>query len=102
METQISVMLLNSHAPLTTARPTVDAMVPVGGMHIYPPKSLPMDMQGFLDAATDGAIYFSLGKCANSFRGTPPVHTNHTLPYSHFRQQCAKQGDAGPDAAAIP
>lgn len=62
METQISVMLLNSHAPLTTARPTVDAMVPVGGMHIYPPKPLPADMQSFLDAATDGAIFFSLGK----------------------------------------
>ncbi|XP_070066402.1 UDP-glycosyltransferase UGT4 [Drosophila virilis] len=66
METQISVMLLNSHAPLTTARPTVDAMVPVGGMHIYPPKPLPMDMQSFLDAATDGAIYFSLGNNVQS------------------------------------
>lgn len=64
MERQISVMLLNSHAPLTTARPTVDAMVPVGGMHIYPPKALPQDMQSFLDAATDGAIFFSLGMCA--------------------------------------
>jgi len=64
METQISVMLLNSHAPLTTSRPTVDSMVPVGGMHIYPPKQLPHDMQSFLDGATDGAIFFSLGKCA--------------------------------------
>ncbi|XP_017866751.1 PREDICTED: UDP-glucuronosyltransferase 2B13 isoform X1 [Drosophila arizonae] len=66
METQISVMLLNSHAPLTTARPTVDAMVPVGGMHIYPPKPLPADMQSFLDAATEGAIFFSLGSNVQS------------------------------------
>lgn len=66
MERQISVMLLNSHAPLTTARPTVDAMVPVGGMHIYPPKPLPADMQAFLDGATEGAIFFSLGSNVQS------------------------------------
>ncbi|KAL7735229.1 hypothetical protein ACLKA6_016138 [Drosophila palustris] len=66
METQISVMLLNSHAPLTTSRPTVDSMVPVGGMHIYPTKQLPHDMQSFLDGATDGAIFFSLGNNVQS------------------------------------
>ncbi|KAH8269648.1 hypothetical protein KR018_012618 [Drosophila ironensis] len=66
MEREISVMLLNSHAPLTTARPTVDAMVPVGGMHIYPPKALPGDMQAFLDGATEGAIFFSLGSNVQS------------------------------------
>ncbi|XP_037716694.1 UDP-glycosyltransferase UGT5 [Drosophila subpulchrella] len=66
MEQEISVMLLNSHAPLTTARPTVDAMVSVGGMHIYPPKALPADMQAFLDGATEGAIFFSLGSNVQS------------------------------------
>jgi len=66
MEREISVMLLNSHAPLTTARPTVDAMVSVGGMHIYPPKALPADMQVFLDGATEGAIFFSLGSNVQS------------------------------------
>ncbi|XP_020804449.1 UDP-glucuronosyltransferase 2B20-like [Drosophila serrata] len=72
MERQISVMLLNSHAPLTTARPTVDAMVPVGGMHIYPPKALPQDMQDFLDGAGEaGAIYFSLGSNVQS-KDMPP------------------------------
>ncbi|XP_017033157.1 UDP-glycosyltransferase UGT5 [Drosophila kikkawai] len=72
MERQISVMLLNSHAPLTTARPTVDAMVPVGGMHLYPPKALPQDMQTFLDGAGEaGAIYFSLGSNVQS-KDMPP------------------------------
>ncbi|XP_002063665.3 UDP-glycosyltransferase UGT4 [Drosophila willistoni] len=66
MERQISAMLLNSHAPLTTARPTVDTMIPVGGMHIYPPKTLPPDMQSFLDGATDGVIFFSLGSNVQS------------------------------------
>ncbi|XP_017033093.1 UDP-glycosyltransferase UGT5 [Drosophila kikkawai] len=72
MERQISLMLLNGHAPMTTARPTVDAMVPVGGMHIYPPKALPQDMQAFLDGAGEaGAIYFSLGSNVQS-KDMPP------------------------------
>lgn len=72
MERQISVMLLNSHAPLTTARPTVDAMVPVGGMHIYPPKALPQDIQAFLDGAGEaGVIFFSLGSNVQS-KDMPP------------------------------
>lgn len=62
MEKNISVMLLNSHAPLTTSRPTITGMVPIGGMHIYPPKTLPQDIKTFLDGAENGAIYFSLGK----------------------------------------
>ncbi|KAH8254186.1 hypothetical protein KR032_008812 [Drosophila birchii] len=72
MERQISVMLVNSHGPMTTARPTVDAMVPVGGMHIYPPKALPQDMKAFLDGAGEaGAIYFSLGSNVQS-KDMPP------------------------------
>ncbi|XP_055838430.1 UDP-glycosyltransferase UGT5-like [Episyrphus balteatus] len=61
MERNVSLILLNSHAPITTPRPTITGMVPVGGLHIYPPKPLPADIKKFLDDATDGAIYFSLG-----------------------------------------
>lgn len=102
MERQISVMLLNSHAPLTTARPTVDAMVPVGGMHIYPPKALPQDMQSFLDAATDGAIFFSLGMCAQMrpVRRCVLTHLSIALSLPH-RQQCAEQGNAARHAAPL-
>ncbi|XP_032306981.1 UDP-glycosyltransferase UGT4-like [Drosophila ananassae] len=71
LEKETSVMLLNSHAPLTTARPTVDAFVSVGGMHIYPPKALPEDLQQFLDEAKEGAIYFSLGSNVQS-KDMPP------------------------------
>lgn len=66
MEKNLSAMLLNSFAPLTSARPTIEGMVPVGGMHIYPPKALPGDMQKFLDEAEHGAIYFSLGSNVES------------------------------------
>uniref|UniRef100_W8ASC2 UDP-glucuronosyltransferase 2B15 n=1 Tax=Ceratitis capitata TaxID=7213 RepID=W8ASC2_CERCA len=66
MEKNLSAMLLNSYAPITSARPTIDGLVPVGGMHIYPPKALPKDMQKFLDEAENGAIYFSLGSNVES------------------------------------
>ncbi|XP_055838426.1 UDP-glycosyltransferase UGT5-like [Episyrphus balteatus] len=66
MEKNISVMLLNSYVPLATPRPTVPGMIPIGGVHIYPPKTLPDDIKKFLDGATDGAIYFSLGSNVRS------------------------------------
>uniref|UniRef100_A0A1L8EGM8 UDP-glucuronosyltransferase n=1 Tax=Haematobia irritans TaxID=7368 RepID=A0A1L8EGM8_HAEIR len=66
MEKNISVMLLNSHLPLTSAIPLVPGMVSVGGMHIYPPKKLPQDIQDFVDNADHGVIYFSLGSNVQS------------------------------------
>ncbi|XP_037926212.1 UDP-glycosyltransferase UGT5-like isoform X1 [Hermetia illucens] len=61
MEKNISVILLNSHIPLTTPRPSVPGMIQVGGLHVKEPKPLPKDIKQFLDGAENGAIYFSLG-----------------------------------------
>ncbi|XP_055915997.1 UDP-glucosyltransferase 2-like [Eupeodes corollae] len=66
MTKNTSVLLLNSYVPLTSPRPTTLGMVEVGGMHIYPPKPLPAEMKAFLDGATHGAIYFSLGSQVKS------------------------------------
>ncbi|XP_055915994.1 UDP-glucosyltransferase 2-like [Eupeodes corollae] len=66
MKKNVSVLLLNSYTPLTSPRPTNMGMVEVGGMHIYPPKSLPAEIKAFLDGATHGAIYFSLGSQVKS------------------------------------
>ncbi|XP_050095496.1 UDP-glycosyltransferase UGT5-like [Anopheles aquasalis] len=61
LERQVSVILLNSYAPLTTARARVPGLVPVGGLHIKEPKRLPAELQTFVDEAEHGVIYFSLG-----------------------------------------
>ncbi|KFB51605.1 AGAP007374-PA-like protein [Anopheles sinensis] len=61
LERQVSVILLNSHLPLTTVRAKVPGLVQVGGLHIKPPKRLPDDLQKFIDEAKDGVIFFSLG-----------------------------------------
>lgn len=61
LERQVSVMLLNSYAPLTSTRAKVPGLIQVGGLHIKEPKPLPTDLQKFLDEAHEGAVYFSLG-----------------------------------------
>lgn len=63
LERNISAILLNSYMPLASSRPMAYNMIPVGGLHIQPPKALPEHLQKFLDGATHGAIYFSLGEC---------------------------------------
>ncbi|XP_049942919.1 UDP-glucosyltransferase 2-like isoform X2 [Schistocerca serialis cubense] len=66
LERNTSLLLLNSHFSFQYARPFVPNAVEVAGMHIRPPKKLPQDLQKFLDAATDGVIYFSLGSNVQS------------------------------------
>jgi len=47
---------------MTFPRPLVPALVEVGGMHVATSnKKLPTDIQQFLDDATEGAVYFSMG-----------------------------------------
>uniref|UniRef100_V5GU86 UDP-glucuronosyltransferase n=1 Tax=Anoplophora glabripennis TaxID=217634 RepID=V5GU86_ANOGL len=57
----ISLVLLNSHVSLFAPQPAVPCMVEIGGFHVEPPKKLPKDLQSFLDNATEGVIYFSMG-----------------------------------------
>ncbi|XP_036332574.1 UDP-glycosyltransferase UGT5-like [Rhagoletis pomonella] len=61
MEKNLSAIFINNHTPLAPAAPTIDSIINVGGLHIYPPKPLPTDLQKFLDEAEHGAIYFSFG-----------------------------------------
>ncbi|ERL83794.1 UDP-glycosyltransferase UGT5-like [Dendroctonus ponderosae] len=56
-----ALVLLNSHESLMEPVPLVPNMVHIGGYHIEPPKPLPDDLQQFMDKATDGVIYFSMG-----------------------------------------
>lgn len=61
-KTAISLVLLNNHFSISYPRPYVNAMIEVGGMHINRvPKALPPNIQSFMDNATDGVIYFSMG-----------------------------------------
>lgn len=67
LEASISVMLLNFHNAISKPRPQMPNQINIGGAHIKPkPKPLPKDIQQFLDGATNGAIYMSLGAFVQS------------------------------------
>lgn len=59
-------MLINSHVSTSPPRPSISGLVNVAGAHIQPAKPLPADIQRFLDGATEGAIFFSLGSYVQS------------------------------------
>ncbi|GAB0093834.1 UDP-glucuronosyltransferase [Sergentomyia squamirostris] len=60
--THVSLVLLNSHFSLSQPRPYLPNMIEIGGFHVNKkPKALPQDLQEFLDSATNGVIYFSMG-----------------------------------------
>ncbi|XP_050310241.1 UDP-glycosyltransferase UGT5-like [Anthonomus grandis grandis] len=57
----VSLVLTNGHESIHPAVPHVPNMIDIGGFHVNPPEKLPKDLKEFLDGATDGVIYFSLG-----------------------------------------
>lgn len=61
LQQNVSIIFVNSHRSLAPPRPSLPHIIDIGGSHIEPPKPLPSDIQQFLDAATDGAIYVSFG-----------------------------------------
>lgn len=72
LKKNISLVLLNSHFTLGFPRPYAPNMIEVGGLHISQDvKPLPNDLQTFLDGATNGAIYFSMGSNVKSAMFTP-------------------------------
>lgn len=65
---RISVIMVYTHRSISYPRPAMPNLINIGGAHIKPTKPLPNDIQTFLDGATDGAIFFSLGTFVKSSR----------------------------------
>ncbi|XP_046663501.1 UDP-glucosyltransferase 2-like [Homalodisca vitripennis] len=68
-----SLILVNSHFSLSKSRPFPPNYVEVGGIHIKKPKSLPKDIQEFLDGAYNGAVLFSFGSIVRLSSLPPPT-----------------------------
>lgn len=62
----ISMIFINAHRSIAFPRPSMPGLIYIGGAHVKPPKSLPNDLQQFLDEAKHGVIYFSLGTVVNA------------------------------------
>nr|ATN96016.1 UDP-glucuronosyl transferase 343A4 [Aphis gossypii] len=65
MLNNVSLTLVNSNYAIGVARPYLQGVVEVGGMHLKTPKSLPENLQTILDAADEGVIFFSFGTVVN-------------------------------------
>lgn len=57
----VSMIFINTHRSIQIPKPSMPTHVNVGGVHMKLPKSLPDDLQTFLDEAENGVIYFSFG-----------------------------------------
>ncbi|KAJ8980274.1 hypothetical protein NQ317_005132 [Molorchus minor] len=57
----VSLVLVNSHESTNQPVPHVPNMIDIGGFHIQPAKVLPKELKDFMDNATDGVVYFSMG-----------------------------------------
>nr|QPA18404.1 UDP-gluconosyltransferase [Trialeurodes vaporariorum] len=57
----VSLVLVNTHYSITGSRPFAPNVLEVGGIHIGPPKTLPRDINDFIESSTHGVIYFCLG-----------------------------------------
>lgn len=71
LNNRVALVLLNSHTSITPAVPLVPNMIEIGGYFVDPPKKLPKDLQEYMDNATNGVIYFSLGSNAKSANMAP-------------------------------
>ncbi|XP_053664500.1 UDP-glycosyltransferase UGT5-like [Anopheles marshallii] len=57
----VRLAFVNQHFSLSYPHPYAPNMVEIGGIQIQPPKKLPVDIQRYMDEASDGVIYFSMG-----------------------------------------
>ncbi|CAB3360397.1 Hypothetical predicted protein [Cloeon dipterum] len=62
LETDTSLIILNSHPSLSYPKPLLPNVIEAGGMHIREDnETLPEDLKQFMDDAEHGVIYFSMG-----------------------------------------
>jgi MGT family glycosyltransferase len=61
LESDFSMMLVNSHFSINHPRPTMPDVVEIGGVHCRPGRELPKDLEEFMSSSKDGVILFSLG-----------------------------------------
>ncbi|KAG5896754.1 hypothetical protein JTB14_031734 [Gonioctena quinquepunctata] len=73
----ISLLFVTSNPFLYTPRPTVPTVVNLEQIHVKPARPLPEDLQTFLDEATEGVVYFSLGSNVKSVN--TPENFRNTL-----------------------
>ncbi|XP_049768000.1 UDP-glycosyltransferase UGT5-like [Schistocerca cancellata] len=87
IERNTSLLFLNSHPSLNFPRPLAPNVIEIGGMHVCSPRTLPQNLQEFLDSATDGAILFSLGSNIKSSQMPDEKRAAFLTTFSQLKQR---------------
>ncbi|XP_059622866.1 UDP-glucosyltransferase 2-like, partial [Phlebotomus argentipes] len=76
MKKNVSLFFVNDHFSLTSPRPYLPNVIPVGGLHIKAkPDKLSQELREFIDDAEFGVIIFSLGsRMKTSFLPSKMLH----------------------------
>ncbi|KAF5307551.1 hypothetical protein FQR65_LT06907 [Abscondita terminalis] len=61
MQSQFSLFVVNIDPIIDYPIPLLPNIIPVGGLHIKPPKCLPQDLESVFNNTEHGVIFFSLG-----------------------------------------
>jgi glucuronosyltransferase len=61
LTSNVDLQLINAHPALGFIRPLLPNTIPLGFLHVKPPKPLPSDLQEILDTSKQGVIYMSFG-----------------------------------------
>ncbi|XP_025833343.1 UDP-glucuronosyltransferase 2B2-like isoform X3 [Agrilus planipennis] len=82
-----SLILLNAHVSVKYAVPSVPNMIDIGGFHVSPPKPLSEELKKYMDDASDGVIYFSLGSIFLSKDMAPEIRNTILRVFSKLKQK---------------
>ncbi|CAB3371478.1 Hypothetical predicted protein [Cloeon dipterum] len=88
LQKSASLQIINGHFSLNYPRPFIPAIIEAGGMQIKKNSSpLPKDLQEFLDGATDGAIFFSMGSILKAKDMPPEIVEAFTSAFNELPQR---------------
>ncbi|KAF6204142.1 hypothetical protein GE061_002482 [Apolygus lucorum] len=95
----VALVLVNSHHSVGYAYPKAPHVKEIGGMTLTGSTELPEDLQSFMDTATDGVIYISLGSNVNMNHITKGKIGEFIKGFKSLKQKVLLKwfGDALPD-----
>ncbi len=62
----VSLIFQNDHFVSAQPRPYLPNVIEIGGIHVKKPKSLPKELESFLNQSKEGVVYFSMGSMLKS------------------------------------
>lgn len=82
----VSLLMVNSHVSFNNPLPQVPAIVEIGGYHVSPPKTLPRDLEEFMNNSKNGVVLFSMGSNLKSKDLKPELRAAILKSFSKIKQ----------------